>query len=248
MRPHFPAVVLCVLSVCLPASAQNGLDLFHKMQEALGGTSKIESIADFEECVHANAWDDEGKFHGEVFKRARFARPNHLRLDQTGPGDTYVIYFDGRSGWEILPDKGLTDLVGAELRFAKGYVEGLNFRAWLADRDPETVFTSSGPNTIDISTKNDPSHKDEIKLGPDFLPLTQTSISFADTIHPVTGQSLQFDQWESSGGVKFPRHRINFHSGQKVAEIWTDKVVINAGMKSAELAVKPTDSKPVMCN
>ena len=138
--------------------------------------------------------------------------------------------------------------MGDELRFARAYAAGLEFKSWLADRDPDNVFTSSRPYTIDISTKDDPSHKDEITLSSDFLPIKRTSISSADTGHPVTGQALQFDQWESSGGVKWPRHRINFHSRQKVAEIWTDKLVINRGMKSGELAIKPADSKPVMCD
>src|SRR5215469_13859708 len=65
--------------------------------------------------------------------------PNLLRLDQIGPRDTYVLYFDGGldSGWEILPDlknpeKFRTtgkpiELVGGELRFARGYLSGFQF-------------------------------------------------------------------------------------------------------------------------
>jgi hypothetical protein len=64
--------------------------LFHKMQSALGGRDKIAAIQDFEQCVCADAWDDEGKLFGEVYKRTRWIRPNVLRLDQVGPGDSYV--------------------------------------------------------------------------------------------------------------------------------------------------------------
>src|SRR2546430_11423342 len=42
-----------------------------------------------------------------------------LRLDQVGPGDTYVLFFDGTSGWEILPDKTVADLTGGEIRDRK---------------------------------------------------------------------------------------------------------------------------------
>jgi len=71
---------------------QDGLGLFHKMQTAIGGADRIASIRDFEECVHADSWDDDGKPHGTVFKRVRFVRPRHLRIDQVGPGDSYVLY------------------------------------------------------------------------------------------------------------------------------------------------------------
>jgi hypothetical protein len=57
---------------------------------------------------------------GPGSKRVRFVRPNYLRIDQMGPGDSYVLYFDGSSGWEILPAKRVADLVGRELPFAQG--------------------------------------------------------------------------------------------------------------------------------
>ena len=44
--------LLCIAAV-LAIRAQDELQLFHKMQTALGGIDKIASIRDFEECVHA---------------------------------------------------------------------------------------------------------------------------------------------------------------------------------------------------
>jgi hypothetical protein len=116
LRPHF-VTFSCLPPLTVRVQAQDGLRLFHKMQTALGGAEKIASIRDFEECVRAETWDNEGKAHGIVRKRVRLIRPNYLCLDQVGPGDTYVIYFDGTSGWEILPDKTVADLTGGELRF-----------------------------------------------------------------------------------------------------------------------------------
>jgi hypothetical protein len=236
------------LLLCSPSAAQDGLQLFQKMQIALGSADSIASIRDFEECVHADSWDNNGKFHGTVYKRVRFIRPNYLRIDQVGPGDTYVLYFNGASGWEILPNKPFADLAGDELRFAQGYAGGLNLNSWLADREPENVFTSSAPNVIVIATKTDASHKIEITLGPNLLPTKETSISFADTNHPVSKQTMVFEQWEATGGVKFPRHRSDFHFDKKMAEIMTDEIKINKGIKPSELAIEPTDSKPVICS
>src|SRR6185436_6629158 len=88
-------------------SIQEGLQLLHKMQDALGGTRQLAAVRDLEELVQAEAWDSTGASLGEVRKRTRWMRtPNVVRLDQRGPRGTYVLYFDGgsESGWEILPD------------------------------------------------------------------------------------------------------------------------------------------------
>jgi hypothetical protein len=107
-RPRFSvSVVLLALLFCSASSGQDGLQLFHKMQDAIGGADKIASVRDFEESVRARAWHNDGRSMGEVRKRTRWIRPNILRLDQVGAEDTYVLYFDGTAGWEILPDKPL---------------------------------------------------------------------------------------------------------------------------------------------
>src|SRR5690349_20879512 len=93
------------------------------MQDALGGAGKIAAIHDLEQRVRAESWDgSSGRLIGVVHKRTRWVRPNYLRVDQVGPGSTYVLYFDGAAGWEILPDKTVADLAGGELLFAQKYV------------------------------------------------------------------------------------------------------------------------------
>jgi hypothetical protein len=145
-RPHLSvSVALLTLLCCSASSGQDALQLFRKMQTALGGAEKIASVRDFEESVRAQAWHNDGRSMGEVRKRTRWIRPNILRLDQVGAEDTYVLYFDGTAGWEILPDKTVANLEGGELKFAQNYLSGLNLNFWLADRDSSRVITSSGP-------------------------------------------------------------------------------------------------------
>src|SRR2546430_338121 len=83
------------------------------------------------------------KSHGVVYKRTRWTKPTVLRLDQVGAGDTYVLFFNGVSGWEILPDKGLVELTGDELAFAEGYAKGVDINLWLADEDINNLLASS---------------------------------------------------------------------------------------------------------
>src|SRR5437016_6280754 len=206
----FAALFTVFLSATSPC--QDAMQLFHKMQTALGGGERIADIQDFEQCVRADTWDNNGKRHGQVYKRTRWIRPNVLRLDQVGPGDSYVLYFNGVSGWEILPDKGFVELVGEELAFAKGYLNGIDLKSWLADRDSANVFTVSGTNVINISTKNDDSQNTEMTLDiVTFLPLNEASISLADASPPVATRTRQFQGWDVFQGVRFPCRIINFN-------------------------------------
>lgn len=134
-----PVASLALVSVALASSvfSQDGLALFRKMQDALGGADRIAAIRDYEQLVTAESWNgNTGQSMGEVKKRTRWIRPNHLRVDQVGPGSTYVLYFDGTAGWEILPGtQQVVALAGGELEFARGMVKGFRLNTWIADRD-----------------------------------------------------------------------------------------------------------------
>ena len=217
--------------LCSTSLGQDALQLFQKMQNALGGADKIAAIHDFEDIVRADAWHEDGRSMGVVRKRVRFVRPSYLRIDQVGREDTYVLYFDGTGGWEILPNGSVVDLAGDELKFAQNYAWHLNLNLWLADRNPECTITSPAPNVLLITDKSDPSLKEELTLD-------------AKTFLPTNSGSLS--DWHPSAGVKFPQQISNFHNGKKVAAITVEQTRINQGLKLDDLSVKPPDRKPVM--
>jgi hypothetical protein len=246
-RPHFPvAIAFLMLSLCSLCAAQDASQLFHKMQNALGGADKIASVRDFEESVRAQAWHNDGRSMGAVRKRTRWIRPNILRLDQVGAEDTYVLYFDGTSGWEILPDRPLANLNAGDLKFAHNYLIGIVLNLWLADRDPSRVITPSGPNVIVVSTKGDSSQKTEITLDPaTSLPMKETDISLSDPNRTVTRET-KLEQWRCVDGIKFPHLISKFQGGTKLAEIAVEQIKLNRGLKAADLSVTPRDQRPVM--
>jgi hypothetical protein len=242
---RFAALIVTLLPIA--SAAQDGMQLFHKMQSALGGRNKIEAIRDLQECVRADAWDDQGKFHGEVYKRTRWIRPNVLRLDQVGPGNSYVTYFDGVAGWQILPDKGFLQLAGDELDFARGYLNGLDVNVWLADGDASKVFSSPAPNVITLSTRDDDSSKTDITLSSKtFLPEKETVVSISHKSHSVVTRTRKFEEWEAFQGVMFPQRIINFHGDTKVADIRLKELKLDSGMRTDDLAVRPKGLKPEM--
>ena len=224
----------------------NAVQLFHRMQTALGGADRIAAVRDFEQWERAETWFPDGRSRGTVRKRVRFIRPSILRIDQVGPGDTYSLYCDGNGGWEIMPDGKMQDLAGGELRFAQGYINGLQLNQWLADRDPDLILGSSAPNTLNISPRGDSKHSIQITLdSKTFLPISGKGISLADPEHPVSSET-RLEGWHSVDGIKFPSRTINIHDGRKLADITMEETRLNRGLKQLNLARKPADGKPEM--
>ncbi len=213
--------LLCTLAV----GQDSGLDLLHRMQQALGGADKIAAIHDVDWTVRADTFDHEGKPVGQVTKRTRWIRPNYLRLDQIGPGDTYVLYFDGAKGWEILPDKRELELAGSELDFAKAYFSGFMLNVWLADRAGGFTITSPAANVIRLSS---------------------TGNTTEITLNPVTWLPAQTLEWMDVQGIRFPARELNSHKNDGSADIRTQKVVFNVGLDRRDLAAKPAELKPVL--
>jgi hypothetical protein len=246
LAPAFAVAFFLAIAFSPPAPAQDALSLLHKMQAALGGADKIAAIRDYQEQVRADIFDPNGKQLGVVVKRTRWVQSSYLRLDQIGPFDTYALYFDGASGWEILPDKSVKNLAGGELKFARNYLWGFDLNIWLADRDAHYRITSPEPNVVRISSATDPTEFDDILLDrATSLPLKQLSQSLADPAHPVTSE-MRFEKWETVGGVKFPSQRANFHDGARMAALTTEFLELNTNIKISDLAAKPANLKPVL--
>jgi hypothetical protein len=249
-KPFSVIPFITLFFFCRLAFSQDGAALYRKMEAAKANADKIAAARDFEECVRADTWYNNGNpIPGEVWKRTRWVRkPNMLRLDQVGPGDTYVLYFDGSSGsgWEILPNKTFAHLAGRELNFGRGYLMGMGSEFSVA-LDPNETYTSPAPNVIAISRKGDRSHVTKITLNPaTFLPIKKEEISLTDPSRPVATQTLQYRDWEAFQGVEFPMRTINFHYGRKLADIRVVEIKLNSGLKPADLASTPQDLKPVM--
>jgi len=235
------------LILCSTSVADDGLALFHKMQAALGGADKIAAVRDFEQQVRAESWNGStGQSLGEVRKRSRWIRPNQLRVDQVGQGSTYVLYFDGRAGWEIMPGtQKVVDLSGGELAFAQKYIHDFKLNTWLADRDPRYRITSPAPNVARISD-GDVAHQLDITLDPvSSLPVKTTSISLSDPAHPIPSEEVPAE-WETVQGIRFVKRWTVLRSGVRVAEATVERTTVNAGLKPEDLASKPADFKPLL--
>lgn len=230
-----------------PVSSPEGLRLFHRMQDALGGADKIAAVRDLEQQVRAESWNgNTGQSIGEVVKRTRWMRPTDLRVDQVGPGSTYVLYFDGRSGWEILPGaRAVVDLSGGELAFAQKYIRDFKLNTWLADRTSSYQITSPAPNVVRIAD-GDITHQLDITVDSvSWLPTKISSISLSDPAHPIPSDEVTTG-WDTVQGLRFARRWTVFRSGARVAEATVERTLVNIGLKQIDLAAKPPDLRPVL--
>lgn len=234
MRSRLVLACLSILALGLlarPVSAQShdsGLSLLHKMQAALGGANRIAAIRDLDWTAKGTTYDHNGKEIGRVTKRTRWIRPNFLRLDQVGPGDTYVLYFDGRSGWEILPDKpDVRKLVGGELDFAKHYLWGFRLNLWVADQTGGYAISSPSINVIRFR---------------------RADMSFDVTVNLRTDLPADPVAWTTVQGVRFPAMLVNSHPNDGSAKGKTVKLLFNTHLDPHTLAAVPADLKPDLGN
>ena len=228
-------------------STADGLALFHKMQAALGGADKIAAIRAFEQQVRATAWNgNTGQAMGIVTKRTRWVRPNLLRVDQVGPGSTYVLFFDGQSGWEVLPGaNAVSVLEGGELKFAQVYVRTFRLNVWLADRDPSWRISSPSPGVVRVAD-GDIAHQLDFTLDPaTSLPGKTTNISLSDPANPVPSEEV-VTEWETVEGVRQARKWSVHRRGALVADAVVETTRLNGGLRRADLEARPSDLRPVL--
>jgi hypothetical protein len=231
---------------CAAAFGQDGQALLQEMQRALGGADKIAQIRDFEQLVRAETWDRKSNPIGLVRKRTRWIKPTTCVSTRWGPGDTCALYFDGASGWEILPGKRLAALAGGEMEFAKRYLFYFVVNIWLADRNPDYEVTSPARNVIRLSARRIADDQLDITLdSASWLPVKQTSISSADPVHPTPSET-QFKEWMTIDGTKFPRRVLILHDGIRLADIATEEIKVNRGLRPEDFAMKPADLNPVL--
>jgi hypothetical protein len=255
-------VVAAVLAACASASLSSqtsrstlgGLLLLQKLQDALGGATRLASVGDYQEVIRAQAWDSAGNALGEVRKRTRWIKtPNVIRLDQRGPRGTYVLFFDRESsaGWEIPPQLSGPDpyqttgkviaLADGELRFAKAYLAGFELNQWLADRRPGYAVTS--PNSGVLRIEHDGTATDFTLDPATNLPVKSAGISLADPARPVPSE-MRYTAWKVVAAIRFPTRRANYLSGLRRGEVTTEDIRINVGLKVRDLAAKPTNFAP----
>jgi hypothetical protein len=215
--------------------------LLHRMQAALGGAERLASVRDVDWTTVGKTWKGSGEPGPDATRRIRWIHPNILRKDQR-IGDAIVSYFfDGEGGWELVPNLGLIELKERELEFVRGEAGGF-LSKWLPDRDPRLQVVSGGPDTIRTTKTGAERGKDIVIDHVSGLPVRTlgTPLSGKPTTgYRRVGQRLEFVEWQTVDGIKWPHKLRNFHDDAMLVELITSAIVINSGLDPVELSRKP---------
>lgn len=221
---------------------EQGMALLRRMQTALGGTERLTAVRDVDWIALGKTWKASGEPGPDATRRIRWIHPNILRKDQHVGDVTVSHFFDGEGGWELVPDAGLIDLKGRELEFVRGEAGGFYPQKWLPDRDPGLRVVAVGPDTIRITKKGVERGKDIVVDPKSGLPLRTLGTPLSGkptTAYGRVGQRLEFVEWQTVDGIKWPRKLRNFHDGAMLVELTTSAITINSGFDLVELSRKP---------
>lgn len=238
-------VAFCVVGGAV-ALGQDASVLLRRMQSALGGPG-IFQVRDIDWEVKAGVWDGAGHEVGFAIRRERVILPYQFRKDQ----DMHVskdqvlhtrFYFDGTSGWGSFADMAkfkdtpILALKGPELAMVRKEVRGFWLNLWRA-QDYEVSVCA--PNTLRFVDKSDPANITELQLDKNtWLPLRSGELcQSAGAV--ARGNQTRIAEWTVLDGLKLPKHILNYHASQLVADIETITVKIDTGMKASDLAHPP---------
>lgn len=212
------------------------------MQEALGGGDNLAAIQDFDWTIEARTWNQAGAPGPDVQRRIRWVRPNVFRKDQRNGERVIKYFFDGKGGWELVPKVGLVELEGRELEYVRGEANGTFPQRWLPDRSTRLRVTSGGPDVIRVLHADSTSGKDIVVDLETGLPLHIVGTTMSGkigTAYTQVPKRLEFREWRTVAGIKWPQRLVNFHHEAKLADMTTTEIGIDVGLDIDNLARKP---------
>jgi zinc protease len=214
------------------ASVAQGRVLLSRMQEAMGGKSKLAAVKDFDRTAEGTA-----QFSGpaKVKQRERFIAPAYIREDQQLPFGTVTVYSDGKSGWMAGP-QGAQPLPGPVMKQVEAEVFHNLLTLALSDADASRTVAASAPDILEIRDKG--GNVTRLELNSAGLPAKQMYESMQ-----MTGKSQPveevFSDWREVNGVKTPFHVVIRQSGKDFADLTVTEMKINTGITIEELSKKP---------
>jgi len=215
-------------------SMNRGRRLFARVQEAVGGVSKLTSIKDL--TLVSTMEISAGSSSMKARKIERWIAPSIIRQDQELPFAKIAAYFDGASGWLSTP-QGFGPLQGLVLQQQQGELFRLFFRLWLSDRDKECTVTGFPENILDISD----SKGNHVRLQVDEssgLPVTM-SYQMPGMPSDVGNIEERFGQWRQVDGIKFPFERHIRQAGGGEITVVVQDIRLNAGLQKEDLKRRP---------
>jgi zinc protease len=216
-----------------PASLQRGKEMLDKMQAALGGAAKLESVKDLQ--YHAEVAIQAGGAGMKAKQTNSYVKPATMRQDIELPFAKQSVFYGGESGWMATP-QGTQNLPGPVVKQIQGELFRTIFNLALSDRDPSRTVSAIDGNIIAVSDKK--GYSVQVQLDASGLPakMMYTGDAMGGAAAPV---EEDLSDWRYVDGIKLPFATTIVQNGKKFAEVKVQDYKINSGLTTEELSKKP---------
>ncbi|HUQ93178.1 MAG TPA: pitrilysin family protein [Bryobacteraceae bacterium] len=210
------------------ASIGKGKQVLQTLQKAVGGSDKLAAVKDYSHAAEVTITAMQGIKVTQVIKML----PPQARIEQQLPFGKIIIYYDGKGGGFLQQPQGSVPLPPQAVKQAKEELFRHHPTLWLSDRDPERVVNATGPNTIEISDKQN--NWIQLTLDPATGLLAKTNYR-----GDAGATEAVYSDWKDADGIKLPHKIILTQGGKPAAEVVVTGYKLNSGLKAEELAQKP---------
>ena len=215
------------------ASLEKGKALLGRMQEALGGTAKLEAVKDSEYLADIEV--EAGGAAMKVKQRNMFVAPSSFRQEIELPVGKVVTYSNGQSGWISSP-QGVQAMLEPVLKQVRGELFRDFFSLLLSDRDPGRTVNAIADSEVDIANKDGES----VRLTLDDKTGLPAKMTYQETgMSGPTGIEESFGDWREVHGVRVPFAVTITQGGKKYANALVQEYKINSGLTLEGISKKP---------
>ena len=215
------------------ASLEKGKALLGRMQEALGGTAKLEAVKDSEYLADIEV--EAGGAAMKVKQRNMFVAPSSFRQEIELPVGKVVTYSNGQSGWISSP-QGVQAMPEPVLKQVRGELFRDFFSLLLSDRDPGRTVNAISDSEVDIANKDGES----VRLTLDDKTGLPAKMTYQETgMSGPTGIEESFGDWREVHGVRVPFAVTITQGGKKYANALVQEYKINSGLTLEGISKKP---------
>ena len=215
------------------ASLEKGKALLGRMQEALGGTAKLEAVKDSEYLADIEV--EAGGAAMKVKQRNMFVAPSSFRQEIELPVGKVVTYSNGQSGWISSP-QGVQAMPEPVLKQVRGELFRDFFSLLLSDRDPGRTVNAISDSQVDIANKDGES----VRLTLDDKTGLPAKMTYQETgMSGPTGIEESFGDWREVHGVRVPFAVTITQGGKKYANALVQEYKINSGLTLEGISKKP---------
>lgn len=210
-------------------SLAKGKELLAALQKAVGGADKLAAVQDYSLTADVNVSTGQGNM--KVTQITQILPPA-IRFEQVLPFGRLSIFSDGKGGGWLKSPQGEMALppqvakqVGEELFRVHPWL-------WISDRDPNRTVNATGPQTIEITDKQN-----------NWIRLTFAANGLIEKANYKSAdgaaeQEAIYSDWKAVGGITLPHGFKLVQNGKPAAEISVKEYKINSGLKVEDLAKK----------